>query len=373
MVRRFAVLAKVHVITSVIMPPLRLSVLDQSPIHDGGTAANAPRDSTRLAQACDRQGYFRYWVAEHHDTAGYAGTCPEILVGHLANATKNIRVGSGGVMLPHYSPLKVAEVFHMLSSLHPGRIDLGVGRAPGADQRTSAALAFPNPPTGSETYARQVFDLACLMDEGLSDEHPFAGINAVPKPPSAPPLWLLGSGDGSAEFAGQMGAGFALALFIGTHERTPGILNKYRQSFTPTARREAPEALLCVAVICADSEVAARRIASTHTYWKVQVFQHKNRIPLYPPDECLRLHEELSPQDKDYYDETMATNMVVGTPGQCREGIEKLTERYGVDEVMVVNVCYHFEDRLRSYALLAEEFELGSEALLSFGNRRSGL
>jgi len=341
------------------MSEIRLSVLDQSPIHDGGTAANAPRDSTRLAQACDRAGYFRYWVAEHHDTAGYAGTCPEILIGHLANATERIRVGSGGVMLPHYSPLKVAEVFHMLSSLHPGRIDLGVGRAPGADQRTAAALAFPKQPVGGDAYAQQVYDLTCLMNQGLPDDHPFQGINAVPKPPTAPPLWLLGSGDGSAEFAGQMGAGFALALFIGTHERSPAIIEKYRLAFAENGDRDTPEALLCVAVICAESEEQARRIASTHTYWKVQVFQHANRIGLLPPDECLALRAEMSREDQDYYNQTMATNMVVGTPGQCRKGLEELTAQYGVDEIMVVNVCYHFEDRVRSYQLLAEEFGIG--------------
>ena len=341
---------------------LKLSVLDQSPIHDGGPATQAPLNTTRLAQACERFGYHRYWVAEHHDIAGYAGTCPEILIGHIASATKRIRVDSGGIMLTHYSPFKVAEVFHMLQSLHPDRIDLGVGRAPGSDGRTAVALAFPGEPATAEVYARQVYDLQCFLGDAVPDQHPFEGLRAVPQTADAPPLWLLGSGAGSAEFAGQMGAGFALALFIGTHERTPAIIEKYRAAFEPTAQRPAPQALVTVAVICADDADAALRIASTHRYWKVQAFRHGKRIPLLPPDECLRLKDALSPQDQDYYAETLATNMIVGSPAECRTGIEALAGDYGVDEIMVVNVCYHFGDRLRSYELLSREFSLAADS-----------
>ncbi len=341
---------------------VKLSVLDQSPIHDGGSAAQAPLNTTHLAQAAERLGYHRYWVAEHHDTAGYAGTCPEILIAHIASATQRIRVGSGGIMLTHYSPFKVAEVFHMLQSLHPDRIDLGVGRAPGSDGRTAVALAFPGDPAGGDVYARQVYDLQCFLGDSMPDQHPFRGLHAVPQTDAAPPLWLLGSGDGSAEFAGQMGAGFALALFIGTHERSPEIIEKYRAAFEPSAQRPSSEALVTVAVICADDRDAALRIASTHTYWKVQAFRHGKRIALLPPDECLRLKDELSPEDQDYYAETLATNMIVGSPSQCRAGIEALAGEYGVDEVMVVNVCYHFKDRLRSYELLSRAFDKPSDS-----------
>ncbi len=331
---------------------MKLSVLDQSPIHDGGPASRAPADTLALAQACDALGYHRYWVAEHHDTAGYAGSCPEILIGHIAACTRQLRVGSGGVMLSHYSPFKVAEVFSMLAALHPDRIDVGLGRAPGGDQRAAAALAWPDRPAGAGLYGQQVTDLRDFLHDSLPEGHPLAGLKAVPAPPVPPALWLLGSGDGSAAFAGSVGAGFALALFIGTHERPRAIVDAYRAAFRPTPARAAPEALLAVAVICADNREEAEYIAATHTYWKVQAFRHGVRIPLLPPEECLDLKRRLSPSDQAYYDETLAT-MVLGSRAECLAQLDALAGAYDVDEVMAVNVCHRFADRRRSYELLA--------------------
>lgn len=330
----------------------RLSVLDQSPIHDGGPAHEAPRCSVRLAQAADALGYHRYWVAEHHDTAGYAGSCPEVLIGHIAQATRRIRVGSGGVMLMHYSPYKVAETFRMLEALNPGRIDLGLGRAPGAAGLASAALAWPYRSRGGDLYGNQVHDLSGFLHGNLPADHDFAGLTAQPDPGSVPELWLLGSGDGSAEFAGRMGTGFALALFIGTHERSPAILEAYRRAFRPSPSRARPATALAVAVLCAPTAEEARHIAATHTWWKVQAFRHNRRVPLLPPEECLRLRQTLSPADRDYWDETLAT-MIVGDPAQCREALARLAADYAAEEIIAVNVCYRFEDRLRSYRLLA--------------------
>ena len=331
---------------------MKLSVLDQSPVHDGGPPARAPADTLALAETCDALGYHRYWVAEHHDTAGYAGSCPEILIGHIAARTRRLRVGSGGVMLSHYSPFKVAEVFSMLATLHPGRIDLGLGRAPGGDQRAAAALAWPGQPAGAALYGRQVSELRDFLHDTLPEGHPLSGLQAVPAPAEPPGLWLLGSGDGSAAFAGSVGAGFALALFIGTHDRPRAIVDAYRDAFVPTPWRVSPEALLAVAVICADNREEAEYIAATHTYWKVQAFRHGVRIPLLPPAECLDLKKRLSPSDQAYYDETLAT-MVLGSPEECRAELAALAEAYGVDEIMAVNVCHHFADRRRSYELLA--------------------
>ncbi|WP_372724584.1 MsnO8 family LLM class oxidoreductase, partial [Immundisolibacter sp.] len=213
---------------------LKLSVTDQSPIHEGGRPSRGPHDSLRLAQACERFGYHRYWLAEHHNTPGYAGPCPEILIGHIAAHTRRIRVGSGGIMLPHYPPYKVAETFRMLEVLYPGRIDLGLGRAPGGDGQATAALAYPRQPINSDLYPRQVFDLMGYLNNDLPAQHPFHGIRLVPEDGGVPQFWMLGSSGGSAEVAGQLGSGFVLALFIGTHARSPAIIEAYRQAFQPS-------------------------------------------------------------------------------------------------------------------------------------------
>lgn len=343
-------------------PGFKINVLDQIPIHNGMSSNHAPHQTIELARHCDELGYYRYWIAEHHDTAGYACSCPEIMVSEVASKTQNLRVGSGGVMLTHYSPFKVAESFRLLASLHPDRIDLGIGRAPGGNQLAASALAYPNQPNNSGLYAQQVFDLRGFLENNLPSTHPYQKLKAVPEPENLPELWLLGSGGGSAELAGQMGGGFALALFIGTHERPVDIVNTYRASFVPSASQASPKVNLAVAVICADDAEEAAFIASTHTYWKVQAFRYGNRIPLLPPEKCVALKKELSTEDQEYYDETLAT-MIIGTAEDCALKINKLAEQYEADEITVVNVCYDFEARKRSYQLLAEAMGLINKPL----------
>src|SRR5579871_96446 len=186
---------------------LTLSVLDQSPVRKGGTAADALRESVQLAQLVEQMGYARYWVAEHHNTGTFAGTSPEILIGQIAAATTSIRVGSGGVMLSHYSALKVAEQFRILEAFYPGRIDLGIGRAPGSDQLTAAALAYPKQPMDVQHFPRQVVDLINYLNGSQEDGHPFAAIKPQPGPllPDKPEVWLLGSSDYSAQVAAVLG------------------------------------------------------------------------------------------------------------------------------------------------------------------------
>jgi luciferase family oxidoreductase group 1 len=338
------------------MSILKLSVLDQSPIHDGKDDKEGLFDTISLAKLCEELGYYRYWCSEHHDTPGYASATPEIMVSSVANATSTIRVGSGGVMLNHYSAFKVAETFNTLSALHDNRIDLGIGRASGANFLAARALHNAN----NGDYANKANNLINYLDNKVPKNDYFYGVNLSPKDVDSTPVYLLGSSDGSSKLAGKLGAGFCLALFIGIHERSTRIIKYYKDSFIPSKNFKKPKAMLAVACICASSKEEAQNIASTHTYWKVQAFRHTSRDPLHSPEEVKKLYEDLSFEDKAYYHETL-DSMILGTPKECKEKIEELAKEYGVDEVMIVNVTYSFKDRKKSYELLAKEFNLISK------------
>jgi len=335
------------------MTKLKISVLDQSPIHDDKEPKSGLFDTIDLAKHCESLGYYRYWCAEHHDTPGYASSSPEIMVSSVANATKTIRVGSGGVMLNHYSSFKVAETFNTLSALHNNRIDLGIGRASGANFLAARALHNAN----NGDYANKANDLINYLDNKVPKNDYFYGVNLSPKDVDSTPVYLLGSSDGSSKLAGKLGAGFCLALFIGTHERPTQIMKYYKDNFVASKNFKEPKAMLAVACICAESKEKAQEIASSHTYWKVQAFRHPKRDGLYSPSDVKKLYEKLSFEDKAYYHETL-DSMILGTPAQCKEKIEKLAIEYGVDELMIVNVTYSFEDRMKSYELLSNKFNL---------------
>ena len=338
---------------------LKLSVVDQSPIHDGGPPSKGPKDTLALAKACEQWGYYRYWLAEHHNTPGYASPCPEIMTAEVANKTSRMRVGSGGVLLPHYSPFKVAETFRMLETLHSGRIDLGLGRAPGADEKATWALAAPRNPIDPRLYPQQVADLMGYLQGNLPDDHPFAGVSAMPLDGGVPQTWLLGSSGGSAEVAGSLGASYALALFIGVQERSPQIIKAYQQAFRPSPSLSQPRWLIAVSAICADSNQEAKYLASTRSMWLFQALSLGRIIPLPTPEEAEALYKKLSDGQKAAYERVLANN-IAGTPEKCREEIEKLAKDYEADEVMVVTVTHSFKARLRSYELLAKAFDLGS-------------
>ena len=332
---------------------LSLSVTDQSPVHDGAPASQGPRDTLKLAQACDQLGYKRYWVAEHHGTPGYASPCPEILVGHIAQLTQNIRVGTGGVMLTHYSPYKVAETFRMLSVLHPGRIDLGVGRAPGGDQLASAALSYPRRQIDPQAYPHQVFQIMGHLYDNLPDDNPFKALETAPQVDENPEIWMLGSSDGSAEMTGQLGSAFALALFIGNHERSPDIIKQYREAFIPSPGLAAPKHLIAVAASCAENRDDAFRIAGTRAMWIFKALYQGQIVPLPSPEEVEAYHDDFSDQEKAAF-QLQLDNAVIGTPADCRERLFDLAEQYDTDEISIVSVTYHFSDRLKNYQLLAE-------------------
>ncbi|WP_324172149.1 LLM class flavin-dependent oxidoreductase [Sulfurimonas sp.] len=335
------------------MKKIKLSVLDQSPVHDGKDDRHGLQDTLELAQLCDELGYHRYMLAEHHNSPGYASSCPEVMVNSVANVTKNIRVGSGGVMLNNHNTFKVAETFNMLCALHGNRIDLGIGRASGANYQTAQALHGNN----TQDYSQKAYELIGYLNESLPNEHQFSNLVLTPSNVEVPPVYFLGSSDGSAKLAGILGGGFILALFIGTHDRSNAIINEYKNSFRATNIMKEPKAILAVACIVADTKEKAQYIASTHTYWKLQAFTRYERDDLISPKDLKNIISNLSPSDKKYYDETMDT-MILGTAKECKEEITELAKIYDVDEVMIVNVTYSFNDRIKTYTLLAREFNL---------------
>jgi luciferase family oxidoreductase group 1 len=231
---------------------VRVGILDQSPVRSGGTPADAVHETLELARAADRWGYHRYWLAEHHSTPGLAGASPEVLIAQVAAVTAHIRVGSGGVMLPHYSALKVAEQFRMLETLNPGRIDLGIGRAPGSDQRTARILRHGPGALGIEHYPRQIQDLVAFLHDDLPPEHPWRGVHAMPAGPSVPEVWLLGSSDESALLAAQLGQAFCFAHFI-NEQGGAEVTRAYRDRFCASPDLAAPRSSVAVFAVCAET------------------------------------------------------------------------------------------------------------------------
>jgi len=336
---------------------LNLTVLDQSPVLASPSGAGGLELTTELARAADAWGYKRYWVAEHHNTrsdyAGYAGMAPEILVGHLASQTKSIRIGSGGVMLTHYSPFKVAEQFAVLSTLYPGRIDLGIGRAPGGDGLATQALAYPYQPAHGDSYPQKAHLLKGIMEHGLAADHPYASLRVLPEDTPLPELWMLGSSGGSAALAGALGYKMALALFIGPQERPVSIIDEYENAWRAAGHDGDPEVMIVTACFCADTREEARFVAGTQAYWKVHAFRYGNLVPFYPPGEVIDLYRDLAPGDREYFDVTVESG-VYGTPDECLDELAQLSAKYRANEMGIVTVTYDQESRLKSYRLIAE-------------------
>lgn len=334
-----------------------LSVLDQSPIRSGCTPAQGVQETLELARLTDRLGYHRYWLAEHHSTGGLAGAAPEILIGQIASMTRNLRVGSGGVMLSHYSSLKVAETFRMLETLHPGRIDLGVGRAPGSDQITASALAHGPGALGIEHFPAQIRDLLGYLADALPDNHPFKNIKAMPAGDTLPDFWLLGSSDQSAAYAAHFGCAFSFAHFINAGGGDV-IMDAYRQHFQPSQFLAEPKGNIGVFVICADTEEEARRLAQSRDLWLLRLYRGET-APVPTVEEA---------ESYPYTDRERAIvqhnrhRTIAGAPEQVRDELLRLGNAYGVDEFVVVTICDTFEARTRSYELLAEAFDLEARA-----------
>jgi luciferase family oxidoreductase group 1 len=321
-----------------------LSVLDLAPVGAGGTATQALRRTVELAGLADRLGYRRYWLAEHHGMPSIASSAPEILIGHVADATERIRVGSGGIMLPNHVPLQVAERFHTLEALHPGRIDLGIGRAPGTDPATVRALR----PFPAERFAELLAELVALSEGGYPEDHPFRPVRVVPADVALPPIWLLGSSGASASLAGSLGMGYGFASHFSPAPAAPAM-RAYRESFRPSERFPEPHAILAVSVVCAEMEEAARRLASSMELAWVRLRRGELR-PLPPPEEALSY--PYTPADLAVV-EGYRRLVYVGTPDTVAARLRAAAAEVEADEVMVTTTVHGHDERLRSYELLA--------------------
>jgi luciferase family oxidoreductase group 1 len=319
-----------------------LSVLDLAPIGAGSTAAAALATSTALVRLAEERGFHRYWVAEHHAMPGIASSSPAVLIAHLAGATRHIRVGSGGVMLPNHQPLVIAEQFGTLDALYPGRIDLGIGRAPGTDQRTARALRRGGASLGADEFPEQLDELfAYFRGDGP--------VVAVPAAGQAPALWLLGSSGYSAQLAGLLGLPFAFAHHFSSENTLPA-LELYRRTFRPSEVLERPYALIAAAVLCAPTDTEAHRLALPAA---LQFLQLRLGRPGPVPTPETAAAYPYSPEERRFVDDRLA-GQVIGSPETVRAGVAELVERTGVAELMVVTSTHDGADRLRSYRLLAD-------------------
>jgi luciferase family oxidoreductase group 1 len=335
---------------------LRLSVLDQSTVISGRLPDASIRESLDLARHCDALGYARYWVAEHHNSDSIAGTAPEVLMGAIAATTRHIRIGSAGVMLPHYAALKVAEQFRVLDAIAPGRIDLGLGRAPGSDGLTAQALN-PNAATAADNFPSQVRDLlAWVTGNPLADGHPFRSVRAQPVGPTAPEVWILGSSDYGAQVAAHFGLPYCFAHFITDGDGAAQALDLYRETFKPSRFLAAPHAALCVWAMAAETEEAAAHLFRSREMFRLG----RDRgiyTPLPSPEEAAAHHYSVNDLIRV---ERLRARAFYGTPDAVGTKLRALADKVGVDEMAVLTTLHDAAARRHSYTLLAREFGLVS-------------
>jgi luciferase family oxidoreductase group 1 len=321
---------------------MKLSILDQSPVKQGGTPELALEETLALARLGDELGYHRFWVSEHHSTAAYAGCAPEVLLSAIGAQTRQIRLGTGGIMLPHYSSYKVAEIGLLLATLFPGRVDLGVGRAPGADMRTAVELA-----QGGNPRFHLFPKLTEELVDKLADERYRPKLS--PRPAINPDVWMLGSSHDSAELAGRMGLPYNFALFINP-DMDPDILRHYKASFKPSATLDKPCAGLTINVYCADTPERAQALALARQLSMLRVYTRQGFSGIGSVEDA---HAYPYSEDELNFIRHRGRYDAVGTPAQVKAKIEQLVELFDADEIMTVTITYDFEERKRSYELLA--------------------
>jgi luciferase family oxidoreductase group 1 len=336
---------------------MKWSVLDQSPASAGSTQGAAIRESMALAQLCDELGYERYWVSEHHNSASIVGTAPEILIAAIAATTRRIRVGSAGVMLPHYSALKVAEQFRVIEAIAPGRIDLGVGRAPGSDGLTAHAL---NPhANAAEEFPRQVQELQhWVSGTELPAGHPYRSIMALPTGATSPQLWILGSSAYGAQLAAHFGLPYAFAYFFTEGAGVEEALALYRRNYRPSERYPSPHATICVWALAADTPSEAQRLLMTREYWRAG-FEKGLRMPLVSPEEAAAY--PYSDAERSMIGKLRGIAMV-GTAAEVADRLHALARKLELDEIVINTWTFEPQARRHSYALLADAFGLGPAA-----------
>ncbi|AVD54871.1 MULTISPECIES: LLM class flavin-dependent oxidoreductase [Heyndrickxia] len=328
---------------------MKLSILDQAPISSGQTAKDALNNAMELARAGESFGYTRYWIAEHHDLPGLASSAPEVMLGFIGAHTSTIRIGSGAVLLPHYKPYKVAEVFNLLSVLFPGRIDLGIGRAPGGSAEATSAL--------SDQFLQKVYKMPELVEELLHflhhdfpEDNIFSRVKAAPVPADPPRAWLLGTSGKSAVLAARYGMSYAFGQFMSEQDGT-AILKQYEQAFTPRKPGDVPQTLLTVSAVCAETAEKAEEVAWSSLIWQLQA--EKGGQASVPSIEEAKSYP-LTGKDKEKLAK-MKQNMVIGNPRQVHAAFTKLQEKYGTDEIMILTIAHSPQDRIHSYRLIAEE------------------
>jgi luciferase family oxidoreductase group 1 len=330
---------------------IRLSVLDQSTIVTGRSPDTSIRESIALAQHCEALGYARYWCAEHHNSDSQAGTAPEILIAAIAATTQRIRVGSAGIMLPHYAALKVAEQFRLLEAIAPGRIDLGLGRAPGSDGLTAYALN-PRAETAADQFPANVRDLlAWLEGSKLLEGHPFRDVRAQPAGPTTPEVWILGSSDYGAQVAAYFGLPFCFAHFISDGRGVEQALAIYRESYRPSARHPGPHAAICVWAMAAETQEEAAYLFRSREMWRLN--RDRGLFTALPSPEEAATHV-LSETERASLDRLRARSFQ-GTPDAVAGRLNALAAEHGVEEIAILTTLHDPEARRRSYTLLANE------------------
>jgi luciferase family oxidoreductase group 1 len=326
---------------------MRLSVLDQSPVISGLGARRAIEETLALARRAEELGYHRYWLAEHHAIAALADPCPEVLLARLGAETKRLRVGTGGVLLPYYSAFRVAETFRMLEALYPGRVDLGVGRAPGGSQRTAHAVGGGMLPDARD-FPQQVWQLREHFHGSLPEDHPFKRVRLQPEVDTAPQIWLLGSSDYSGALAAELGLPFAFAHFINPHGGE-AVTRAYREGFK-SFNGGKPEVIVCTFAICAESEADAERLAAPIDLRRLHMALDIDS-PMPTEEEALR--HKYSQEEKRYVAGQRA-RAVIGDAARCKRELSEMAARYGADETMVLTITGDYASRARSYELLSE-------------------
>jgi luciferase family oxidoreductase group 1 len=334
-----------------------LSVLDLAPVPTGSSVGDALRNTIALAQRVEQLGYKRFWVAEHHNMPGIASSAPAVLIGHIAEATSTLRVGSGGVMLPNHSSLVVAEQFGMLDALHPGRIDLGIGRAPGSDQLTALALRRSLEALSADDFPSQLTNLLSYFSADWPAGHPFAAITAVPGAGAHPAVWLLGSSDYSAQVAAMLGLPFAFAHHFSPANTLPALA-LYRSAFEPSPTLDRPHTMIGVSVTCAETDAEAQRLAGPAALSFLRV--RTGRPSTLPsPEEAAEY--PYTPEERAFVDGRRASQ-VIGSPETVRRGLTELLDATAADELMVTTTTFDPADRVRSFELVADIASLSSRA-----------
>ncbi|WP_398472690.1 LLM class flavin-dependent oxidoreductase [Tardiphaga sp.] len=328
-----------------------LSILDLSVVTTGTPPSQALRNSIDLATHADGLGYVRYWLAEHHNLASVASPAPEIMIGQIAAATSRIRVGSGGVMLPNHAPLMVAERFKMLEALFPGRIDLGLGRAPGTDGATAYALRNRMAGREGDDFLERLSELLLWETRRFPENHPYNNVVAMPNDVPLPPIWLLGSSDFSSDLAAQVGMGFAFAHHFASHDAADAMVH-YRARFKSSAWLQAPQAILAVAVICAETDEEAERLASSADLNRLRR-DRGEYAPLPSVEEALAYPYSDAEKVKITRNRS---RLFVGSPATVKEKLQPLIAQCQPDELMVVTAMFDHDARKQSYSLLARAF-----------------